>query len=146
MVVIENTAGQGSNIGYRFEHLRDIIGASRYPDRIAVCIDTCHAFAGGYDLGSAEACEEMLQQLKQTVGWDKVAAFHLNGSMGGLGNRKDRHDQIGVGGIAAEAFAHLVNHTAFAATPAMLETPPLESGERSFRTNLDRLKAMRRPS
>jgi deoxyribonuclease-4 len=146
MVVIENTAGQGSNIGYRFEHLRDIIGASRYPDRIAVCIDTCHAFAGGYDLGSAEACEEMLQQLKQTVGWDKVAAFHLNGSMGGLGNRKDRHDQIGVGGITAEAFAHLVNHPAFANTPAMLETPPLESGERSFRTNLDRLKAMRRPS
>ena len=144
MVVIENTAGQGSCIGYRFEHLRDIIGASRYPNRIAVCIDTCHAFAGGYDLSSAEACEAMLQELNRTVGWDRVAAFHLNGSMGTLGNRKDRHDQIGVGAIAAEAFAHLVNHPAFLRTPGILETPPLESGERSFRTNLDRLKAMRR--
>lgn len=146
MVVIENTAGQGSCIGYRFEHLRDIIGASRYPERIAVCIDTCHAFAGGYDLSGAEACEEMLQELKRTVGWERVAAFHLNGSMGSLGNRKDRHDQIGTGAISVEAFAHLVNHPAFAATPGILETPPLASGERSFRVNLDRLKALRRPA
>ena len=142
-ILLENTAGQGSNIGYRFEHLRDILAASRYPDRLAVCIDTCHAFAAGYDLRTPEACERTFEALDRVVGLSRVAALHLNDSAGTLGNRRDRHEQIGAGGIGLEGFRWLVNHAALSHLPAALETPPLESGETSFRANLDLLRSLR---
>lgn len=124
--VLETTAGQGSAIGYRFEHLRDIIDRVHEPDRMAVCVDTCHIFAAGYDITSEEGYRRTFQEFDDTIGLDRLVAFHVNDSKKGLGSRVDRHEHIGKGAIGLEGFRHLMNDPRFERIPKLLETPKSE--------------------
>ncbi len=121
--VLEATAGQGTNIGYKFEHLRAIIDGVENPERMAVCIDTCHIFAAGYDIGTEEGYEKTFQEFDSIVGLERLAAFHINDSKKGLGSRIDRHEHIGKGAIGLNGFRLLMNDTRFAHIPKILETP-----------------------
>ena len=121
--VIEATAGQGTNLGYRFEHLRDLLERVWDPDRFAVCIDTCHIYAAGYDWSTPEGYAQTFADFDEIVGLDQLAWFHLNDSKKALASRVDRHAEIGQGEIGLEPFRWLVNDERFAALPAVLETP-----------------------
>lgn len=122
-VLLENTAGQGSNLGWRFEHLAEIIAKTRNPDRLGVCIDTCHAFAAGYAMETKKEYTATFKALDQTVGLDLVKAFHVNDSVKPLGSRVDRHAHIGEGAMGLEPFRHLMNDRRFKKVPMYLETP-----------------------
>lgn len=119
--VIENTAGQGSNIGNRFEHLRYIIDRVDDKSRVGVCIDTCHAFAAGYDL--ADHYDETFDEFDNIVGFSYLRAFHLNDSKKPLGSRVDRHESIGKGCIGIDFFKRLMTDPRFDDMPLILETP-----------------------
>lgn len=119
--VIENTAGQGSNIGNRFEHLRYIIDRVDDKSRVGVCIDTCHAFAAGYDL--ANHYDETFNEFDNIVGFSYLRAFHLNDSKKPLGSRVDRHESIGKGCIGIDFFKRLMADPRFDNMPLILETP-----------------------
>ncbi len=121
--VLETTAGQGTNVGYRFEHLRSIIDGVEHPERMAVCIDTCHIFAAGYDIATEKGYEEVFTQFDDIIGLDRLAAFHINDSKKGLGSRVDRHEHIGKGAIGLTGFRLLMNDDRFAHIPKILETP-----------------------
>ncbi len=136
---LENTAGQGTVIGSTFEQIAGVIAASSFPDRLAVCIDTCHAFASGYDFRTAAGYESLLEQVDGTFGLSRVRAFHLNDSKGGLGSRKDRHENIGKGELGLEAFRFLVNDERFNEMPGCLEYPGTDPG---FRRNLKILRSL----
>jgi deoxyribonuclease-4 len=123
MVLLENTAGQGSCLGWRFEHLAEIIAGVRAPERLGVCIDTCHAFAAGYPLSTEKEYQATIGALDQTVGVGRVKAFHLNDSKKPLGSRVDRHEHIGRGALGIEAFRFLLNDERFSQVPMYLETP-----------------------
>jgi deoxyribonuclease IV len=118
-ILLENTAGQGSSIGWKFEHIRDIMKIVK-SDRIGMCFDTCHAFAAGYDIRTKAGFEETMNHLDKTVGLDRLMAFHLNDSKGDLGTRIDRHEHIGKGKIGLEAFRQVMKH--FKHVPKVLET------------------------
>jgi len=122
-VLLENTAGQGSNLGCEFTQLRDIMGASRHPDRLGVCVDTCHAFAAGFDLRDEEGYAGTMEALDHAVGLSRVLAWHLNDSVGPLGCRRDRHADLGQGEIGLAAFERLVRDPRWADRPGCLETP-----------------------
>ena len=122
-VVLEATAGQGSSIGYRFEHLRDVIGQCRRPERVKICLDTCHLFAAGFDLRNEEGYRETLASLGRTVGFEKVRAIHCNDSKRELGSRVDRHEHIGKGQLGLQAFTFLLNDERLKHVPKILETP-----------------------
>lgn len=121
--VLEATAGQGTAIGYRFEHLREIIDLVEQSSRMAVCIDTCHLFAAGYDISTERGYEKTFRDFEDIVGLERLAAFHLNDSKRELGSRVDRHDHIGKGKIGKKGFALLMNDPRFTAIPKILETP-----------------------
>ncbi|MAE69701.1 MAG: deoxyribonuclease IV [Gemmatimonadetes bacterium] len=140
-VLLETTAGQGSNLGWRFEHLRDIIGAARREARLGVCLDTCHVFAAGYDLTTREGYDALWEEFGRVVGFDRLRAFHLNDSKKPLGSRVDRHHRIGEGHIGEEPFRWLVNDARFADITAVLETPPLDDGTASFASGLIKLRS-----
>ncbi len=120
--VIEATAGQGSNLGHRFEHLAEIIDQVDDKSRIGVCIDTCHIFAAGYDLRTLEACEATFAEFDRIVGFDYLKAMHLNDSKGALGSRVDRHHSLGQGEIGWEVFRYLMQDERFEKMPLVLET------------------------
>jgi deoxyribonuclease IV len=122
-VLVENTAGQGSSIGSRLEQLAAILEQAGNPDRIGVCLDTCHAFAAGYDIRTEEGYDQTMREFDQLIGLGKIRAFHLNDSKRELGCRVDRHTHIGKGCIGLDAFRCLVNDARFAAIPKILETP-----------------------
>jgi deoxyribonuclease-4 len=121
--LLENTAGQGSNLGWRFEHLAAILAGVKDPDRLGVCIDTCHVFAAGYPLGTAKDYRATMKELDATVGLKQIKAFHLNDSMRELGSRVDRHAKIGEGHLGLEPFRLLLNDSHFRKIPMYLETP-----------------------
>lgn len=121
--VIEATAGQGTAIGYRFEHLRRIIDLVEEQDRMAVCIDTCHVFAAGYDIATEKGYEATFKEFDEIVGLDRLVAFHVNDSKRELGSRVDRHEHIGKGRIGIEGFRLLMNDERFQRVPKILETP-----------------------
>ncbi len=121
--VIENTAGQGSNLGYRFEQLAYLIERVEDKSRVGICIDTCHAFAAGYDLRSAEACERTFDELDRTVGLHYLRGMHLNDAMKPLGSRVDRHAPLGEGEIGWECFRYIARDRRFDGIPLILETP-----------------------
>lgn len=121
--VIEATAGQGTAIGYRFEHLRKIIDLVEERERMAVCIDTCHVFAAGYDLSTERGYEETFREFDAVVGLDRLVAFHVNDSKRELGSRVDRHEHIGKGKIGTQGFSFLMNDARFRNIPKILETP-----------------------
>ena len=124
--VIENTAGQGTNIGWRFEHLAGIIEAVEDQSRVGVCIDTCHTFAAGYDLRTAAACETTFGEFDRIVGFRFLRAMHLNDSKKGLASRVDRHECLGQGEIGLECFRWLMRDPRFNGIPLVLETPEPE--------------------
>ena len=125
--LLETTAGQGSTLGWKFEHLSSIIDQVRDPDRLGVCVDTCHIFAAGYSFGTKSDYTKTMKNLDQTVGIERVKAFHLNDSKKGLGSRVDRHEHIGEGCLGLEPFRLLMNDRRFRKVPMYLETP---KGER----------------
>jgi len=126
---IETTAGQGSCLGHRFEHLRDLLGALREPERAAICVDTCHLLAAGYDIRTEAGCEETFEQLDALVGLDRVQAFHLNDSRRPLGSRVDRHEHIGEGEVGEIPFGWILRQRRFRGVPMVLETPKTISGK-----------------
>jgi deoxyribonuclease-4 len=128
-VLLETTAGQGSNIGYRFEQLREIIDRSAYPDRFAVCLDTCHIFAAGYDITTEAGYRQVFTEFDRLLGLEKLQAFHLNDSRKGLNSRVDRHEHIGKGAMGLAAFKFLLNDERFSHIPKMLETPKGDNDE-----------------
>ncbi len=138
---IEVTAGQGSCLGHRFEHVRGILEQSREHERLAVCLDTCHLFAAGYDIRTRSGWDATIDELDQSFGVKRVEAFHLNDSKKGLGCRVDRHEHIGKGAIGPAAFACVLNDARFRGVPKVLETPKGESLEEDF-TNLRTLVGM----
>ena len=120
--VIENTAGQGSNLGYKFEHLAHIIERIRDQSRIGVCIDTCHSYAAGYDLKTAEGYEHTMAEFDRIIGFRFLRGVHLNDSKSVLGGKLDRHNSIGKGELGTEAFSFLMNDPRFDDIPMVLET------------------------
>jgi deoxyribonuclease-4 len=120
--VIENTAGQGTNLGFSFEHLARIIEGVEDKSRVGVCLDTCHTFTAGYDLRSAEACEATFAEFEKTVGFSYLRGMHLNDSKPDLGSRVDRHESLGKGKIGLECFRYLMNDARFDNIPMVLET------------------------
>ncbi len=124
--VIENTAGQGTNTGYSFEHLAAIIDGVEDKSRVGVCIDTCHAYAAGYDLSTPEGYEAMCDEFEDTVGFNFLKGLHLNDSKKELGSRVDRHDNIGEGEIGLDAFHYIMQDERFDDIPMILETPNTE--------------------
>lgn len=121
--VIENTAGQGTNLGYRFEHLAGIIEQVEDKSRVGVCIDTCHTFTAGYDLRTPEACEETFDEFAEIVGFDYLRGMHLNGSKPDLGDRVDRHESLEKGKLGVAVFQYIMQDKRFDAIPMVLETP-----------------------
>ena len=139
-ILLENTAGQGTNLGYRLEHLQVLI-RSIGSRRVGVCIDTCHLLAAGYDFRTKAAYEKTFGEIDRLVGLQRVGAFHLNDSKNPLGSRRDRHEHIGQGEIGLAAFRLLVNDRRFADTPGLLETP---GGPEGYAENLRNLRRLRR--
>jgi len=128
-VLLEATAGQGSNVGYRFEHLRAIIDGTSYPDRFAVCYDTCHTFAAGYDITTPEAYKKTFEEFDRIIGLERLHCFHVNDAKKALNSRVDRHEHIGQGTMGLEGFRLLVNDSRFAKVPKILETPKGDNDE-----------------
>ena len=121
--VIENTAGQGSNLGFAFEQLAYLIDRVEDKSRVGVCIDTCHAFAAGYDLRTREACDATFAELERVVGFGYLKGMHLNDAMKILGSRVDRHTPLGEGMIGMECFRYIMQDARFDGIPLILETP-----------------------
>ena len=120
---LETTAGQGTCLGHRFEHLGRLFDLVREPDRLGVCVDTCHIFAAGYPLGTPSEYHGTMTELERHVGLGRIRVWHLNDSLRGLGSRVDRHAGIGRGHLGLEPFRHVVNDPRFRALPMILETP-----------------------
>jgi deoxyribonuclease-4 len=144
--LLETTAGQGSHLGWRFEHLREILLRARCASRLGVCFDTCHVFAAGYDFTTPEGYARVWEEFDRVVGLGRLEAFHLNDSKKPLGSRVDRHEILGQGCLGVEPFRMLVNDRRFARVPAVLETPPLPDGSNSFAEGIRLLRSLVLPN
>lgn len=122
VAVIENTAGQGSNLGWHFDHLAKIIEQVDDKNRVGVCLDTCHLFSAGYDISTTENCEQVFTDFEKTVGFQYLRGMHLNGSKTPLGSRVDRHDMLREGTIGTDIFKFVMNNQYFDNIPLILET------------------------
>ncbi len=121
--VIENTAGQGTNLGYTFEQIARIIDHISQPERVGVCMDTCHMFAAGYDIRTWEAYEHTMEQFASVIGFDRLMGVHLNDALNDLGSRVDRHAPLGEGKLGWEPFRYIMQDSRFDSIPLILETP-----------------------
>jgi deoxyribonuclease-4 len=138
-VLLEHTAGQGTNLGHRFEHLAEIIerlGGSR---RVGVCLDTCHLLAAGYDICSQEGYDDTFRQFGRIVGFSRLKAFHFNDSKKPCGSRVDRHEHIGKGCLGLDPFRRILNDPRFAKLPMLLETPKLDTPQSRRLSDVDPL-------
>jgi deoxyribonuclease-4 len=122
IAVIENTAGQGTNLGYRFEHLATIIEQVEDKSRVGVCLDTCHTFTAGYDLRTTQASDATFEEFEKVVGFQYLRGMHLNDSKPDLGSRVDRHESIGKGKLGLDVFSYIMNDPRFDEIPMVLET------------------------
>jgi deoxyribonuclease-4 len=129
ILLLENTAGQGSEIGYTFEQIEKIILRIHEKERVGVCLDTAHSFEAGYDLSKKEGIESTLKSFDQTIGLKRLHLLHLNDSKTPLGSRRDRHWHIGEGYIGAEGFRYLINHPLLRHMPGIMETPRKDTVE-----------------
>jgi deoxyribonuclease IV len=143
-IALENTAGQGSCMGNRMQHLAAIFQGVKKPERLGICLDTAHLLASGYDIRTREGWDSAIQQVASLVGLKQVLAFHLNDSKTGLGSRVDRHEHIGKGKIGKAGFRHIVNDPRFKLHPACLETPKSKDLHEDIR-NLATLRALVQP-
>lgn len=142
-ILLETTAGQGSCLGHRFEHLATILARVKRPERLGVCVDTCHIFAAGYPLGTLRQYRATIKKLATIVGLEQVKAFHLNDSKREFGSRVDRHEHIGKGRLGLEPFRYLLNDARFQHVPMYLETPKgLVDGEELDVINLRALRGL----
>ena len=142
-VLLENTAGGGATIGRSFEELAALLKGARQPERLGVCLDTCHLFAAGYDLRTREGYEDVMKSCAKIVGLRHVRAFHLNDARAPLGSGLDRHEKIGRGRLGREAFRWLMTDRRFARVPMALETPkdPEPKADRDALALLRKLRA-----
>jgi deoxyribonuclease IV len=140
-VLLETTAGQGTNLGRTFEELQAIITGSKYPDRFAICFDTCHTFAAGYDTSTEAGYRDTMEQFDRLIGLDKLQCFHLNDSKKGLGSRVDRHEHIGQGTLGLNPFRFILNDPRFVNVPKILETPKGDNEEMDA-VNLQLLRSL----
>lgn len=142
-VLLEITAGQGSNLGHRFEHLATILTQVRDPDRLGVCFDTCHAFAAGYAMSNEAEYRATMRELDRTIGVKLVKAFHLNDSKREFASRVDRHEHIGRGYLGLRPFRFILNDPRFRRVPMYLETPKgIEKGKDLDVINLRTLRRL----
>jgi len=138
-IAFETTAGQGTSLGYRFEHLTEIMDLVEKGDRCAVCLDTAHIFAAGYDIRSMDGLEKTLEEFDSTIGLEKLEVVHINDSKKELGSRVDRHEHIGEGYLGLETFRNILHHPVFRELPLILETPMKDGGHAR---NLEILKKL----
>jgi deoxyribonuclease IV len=143
-VLLENTAGQGSCLGHRLEHLAAIRARLASPHRVGVCLDTCHAFAAGYAIHKRQGYEDFLTEIEERLGLAAVGCFHLNDSVRPFGSRRDRHAHIGEGEIGLPAFARLLHDPRLRAIPMVLETEPGDEMA-GHRRDLEVLRGLRKP-
>lgn len=122
-LLLENTAGQGSELGTSIEELSEILEQVKVSKKVGICFDTCHGFAAGYDLRKPEGWEEVLSKIEKHLGFEKLKFFHLNDSKGELNGHLDRHEHIGQGKLGLEAFRIMMNHPKLKGIPGVLETP-----------------------
>jgi deoxyribonuclease-4 len=139
LTLIETTAGQGSALGYRFEHLAAMLDGVKQPERIGFCLDTCHVFAAGYDITTPAGYAGTMAEFDRLVGLGRLKCFHFNDSKKGLGSRVDRHDAIGTGALGLAPFGFILNDPRFADTPMILETPKSED----MHEDVENLKTLR---
>jgi deoxyribonuclease-4 len=140
-IALENTAGQGSCLGHKIEHLAAIYERVKKPERLGICLDTAHFFAAGYDIRSQKGWEAAIGEVEGLIGCEQVLAFHLNDSKTDLGSRVDRHAHIGHGKIGKEGFRHIVNDARFVKHPGCLETPKSDDLHEDVE-NLERLRGL----
>jgi deoxyribonuclease IV len=140
LTLVEGTAGQGTALGYRFEHLKTILEGVKDPERVAFCLDTCHLFAAGYDLRTREAYDATIAEFDWLIGCRQIKCFHFNDSKKGLGSRVDRHDHIGAGELGLPAFALILNDPRFADTPKIIETEKSDD----MHEDVENLRVLRR--
>jgi deoxyribonuclease-4 len=129
ILLLENTAGQGTEIGYNFEQLRRIIDGVHEKERVGICLDTAHSFEAGYDLSCKDGIERTLESFDRTIGLKRIHLLHLNDSKTPLGSRKDRHWHIGEGYVGREGFRSLINHPQLTGLPGIMETPRKDTVE-----------------
>ncbi|HUX75939.1 MAG TPA: deoxyribonuclease IV [Anaerolineae bacterium] len=141
-ILLETTAGQGTNLGYCFEHLAWLMDHAPEGGRLGVCLDTCHAFAAGYELRTPAGYTATMEAFDRTIGLEQLKAIHLNDCKGDLGSRKDRHEHIGQGCISLDGFRHVVNDPRLAGLPGLLETPKSDDLHED-RENLAVLRSLR---
>ena len=141
MLLLETTAGQGTNLGYKFEHLSEIIKMVDEKEKIGVCLDTCHIFAAGYDISNEYGYEKTFKDFDKIIGINRLKVFHINDSKTVLGSRVDRHEHIGKGRIGLTAFRLLLNDSRFKNIPMIIETPKGKT-IREDRRNLFVLKGL----
>ena len=128
-IALETTAGQGSNLGYKFEQIALMIEQADGSERLAVCMDTCHIFAAGYDITTEDAYKQTISDFDRIIGLDKLAVVHFNDAKKGLGSRIDRHENIGKGEIGEKAFGFFMRDKRFSKIPKLLETPKGDDNE-----------------
>ena len=138
-LLLEATAGQGTNLGYRFEQLADIINLIEQKEKIGACIDTCHIFAAGYDISTKDGYTKTFEEFDKIIGLKRLKLFHLNDSKKGLASRVDRHEHIGKGMLGINAFKMLLNDKRFQNIPMILETPK----EKDMKEDKKNLKILR---
>jgi len=151
-ILLEHTAGQGTNLGHRFEHLAEIIDRLGGTPRVGVCLDTCHLLTAGYDICSPEGYRRTFEEFDRLVGLDRIRVFHLNDSKKPCASRVDRHEHIGKGFVGLEPFRRLVNDGRFDRLPMLLETPKAEGKAKGAieidpldQRNLDTLRSLVEP-
>ena len=137
MILLEHTAGQGTNLGHRFEHLATILELLDGSPRVGVCLDSCHLLAAGYDICSEDGYRETFDAFARIVGIERIKAFHLNDSKKPCGSRVDRHEHIGKGCLGLDPFRRLVNDARFTGLPMLLETPKLDTPESRRKSDAD---------
>jgi len=140
VVLLETTAGQGSSVGHRFEHIRDIIAACKYSSRLGVCLDTCHIFAAGYDISTPEGYVSTMDEFDRNIGFNRLKLFHFNDSKKGAGSKVDRHEHIGLGAIGSTGLSLLLNDERFDHIDYIMETPV--DDVRDDRDNLEVVQGM----
>ncbi|MHA1269231.1 MAG: deoxyribonuclease IV [Candidatus Helarchaeota archaeon] len=140
-ILLETMAGQGTNIGYKFDQIKSMIELIDYPDRIGVCFDTCHSFAAGYDFRTEKEYEKMIDEFNSIIGLENLLVIHLNDSAFNLGSKKDRHEHIGMGKIGLDGFRNFINDKRFKNIPGILETPKDKEMKMDIR-NLEILRSL----